>query len=96
MSDSITTIREEWDDDNGITHGINIRFKGGCDLVQGFEYICLSCREQVTIQHKRSDKMRDRGCTKCEGVLSRFHDKPPALDGDYHDRCRSENIGWEG
>lgn len=72
----------------------NINFRGGCTITQDFEYICLTCKEQQVIRHERSDKMHGRECG-CGGKLTRYHDKPPALDGDYHDSCRSENIGWD-
>ena len=95
MNDSVTTIREEWQDEGGVTHGINIRFKGGCDLEQNFEYICLTCKEHTAIQHKRSDPMKGRGCPQCEGTLSRYHDKPPCIDADYHEGMLAHNIGWD-
>ena len=87
--------RVQWTDNSGKELGFNINFRGGCDLVMGFEYVCLTCREHTTIQHRRSDPMHGRPCTQCAGTLSRYHDEAPCLDADYHDGCKSHNIGWD-
>lgn len=89
------TIRHEWVTSDGKELGFNINIKGGCNMDVSFEYVCLTCKEHIILQHKRSEPMKGRKCTECEGNLARYHDKPPTLDADYHDSCRSYNIGWD-
>lgn len=90
-----TTVREEWEDKDGKTVGYNVRFKGGCTIAVNFEYVCLTCDEHTVIMHRRSDPMKGRQCTKCQGELSRYHDKPPMMDADYHDSQLTHNLGWD-
>ena len=91
----VITERRVWNNADGKETGYTVNFRGGCDMVMGFEYVCLTCAEHAVIQHKRSDPMKGRSCTKCAGVLSRYHDVAPMMDADYHDSCRSYNIGWD-
>lgn len=91
----VISERRVWNESDGKEVGYTVNFRGGCDMVMGFEYVCLTCAEHTVIQHKRSDPMKGRSCTKCEGVLSRYHDEAPRLDADYHEGCLSHNIGWD-
>ena len=90
-----TTERREWLDDNGKEHSFTVNFKGGCTITHSYEYVCLRCAEHVVLNHKRNEDMTHRKCIECEGDLSRYISAPPALDADFHDSCRSYNIGWE-
>lgn len=91
----IKTERVEWIDKSGKELGFNINFRGGCNIAISFEYICLTCSEHAIIQHKRSEPMSGRPCTKCSGELARYHDVPPMMDADYHDSQRTHNLGWD-
>ena len=73
----------------------NVNFKGGCVIPIDFDYVCLSCRGESTLRHERSETMHGRVCGDCGGELSRHITQAPTLDADYHDRCKSHNLGWE-
>ena len=90
-----TTEVREWTDSNGKAHSFTVNFKGGCTITHSYEYVCLRCTEHVVLKHKRNEDMTHRKCKECEGNLARYISAPPALDADFHDSCRSYNIGWD-
>lgn len=73
--------------------GFKINYKGSSYEIP-FEYKCLNCGEHTVIEHKRSDDMHGRECPKCNGELSRYIGKAPALGADYHQDQLTRNIGW--
>lgn len=48
-----------------------ITYKGN-SLVLPFDYKCFECGDISTIEHKRSDDMHGRICSKCNGELGRY------------------------
>ena len=90
----VTTERRVWNDKDGREVGYVVNFRGGCTITHSYEYVCLTCKEHAVIKHQRNEDMTHRSCTKCAGNLARYISSPPALDADFHDSCRSYNIGW--
>jgi hypothetical protein len=91
----VTSERRVWKNKDGVEQGYTVNFRGGCTITHSYEYVCLTCHEHSVIKHQRNEDMTHHKCTKCESPLSRFISAPPGLDADFHDSCRSYNIGWD-
>ena len=73
--------------------GFKINYK--CSgMLKDWPYICEDCKDTSILTHKTSDDMSCHECKKCGGHLLRHITVAPSLDADYHDSCRTHNIGW--
>lgn len=70
---------------------INYKCSG---MEKDWGYVCEDCKDLSVLTHKTSDDMHCHKCKKCGGDLLRHINKAPSLDADYHDSCRTHNIGW--
>lgn len=75
--------------------GFKVNYRGDYTMLHSYEYKCTSCDETHILRHKIKELDEPHACPCCGGRLKRHITTVPALDADFHDDCKSFNIGWD-